>query len=134
MASGDKDVVGRLFRAGAFVVSSTNDPFRAAFLGNGDKVNNALLHGFDVRAFGDGWSLLHWAAAGGHPKIISNLVARGLWASLPSRDLIEQTPLHVAVKFENPEAALCLLKLGASANATCSGPGKLDSFYEVLRW
>jgi hypothetical protein len=69
-----------------------------------------------------GWTALHYAAHNGWPEGIAELVGRGARLDEPSAGGYlygRQTPLIVAVKAQQGEAATALLRAGASPNATC---------------
>lgn len=79
-----------------------------------------LSHGADIAELNQsGYSVVHLAAAYGHPKIAEYLLAQG--AEVDARDK-EETPryytaLHLAAREHSPEVAQLLLTHGADPNA-----------------
>ena len=63
----------------------------------------------------EGFSLLHFAAQGGHTSIINKLLSLGLDVDL--KDLYGKTPLIIAIEKNNSDAVKFLLSKGVQKSA-----------------
>ncbi len=112
---GHYDMFDLMFGRGATV--STD--LMSAYKGNLSRVKSLIENGNAQGRFGQGLTLLHAAAAGGHTAIVELLLTNGL--DVRSKTQAGYTALHHAVAGNHREAAELLLAKGADVNAE---PGK----------
>ncbi|MEO1615792.1 MAG: ankyrin repeat domain-containing protein [Planctomycetota bacterium] len=161
VSTGNREIVESLIRAGApvdqldrfggsalgeaaFIGSSSlflrctqlgvkdREPFHhACGLGRIDKIKEMIKSGTDVNEASQSWknSSLMFAIAGGQPKVVAFLLANG--ARTNTRNVLTQTPLHLAANRETPEMVLLLLETDAKINAKMNtGETPLDYAYQ----
>lgn len=88
----------------------------AAYKRNRPAVEALLARGAAVNQ--SGWTALHYAAAGGDAEIVRLLIKAG--ANLNARAIADITPLMMAAREGQEQAADALLRAGADANAVNS--------------
>jgi len=91
----------------------------SAYKGNLSRVQSLIENGKAQKRFGQGLTLLHAAAAGGHTAIVDLLLTNGL--DVRSKTQAGYTALHHAAAGNHREVAELLLAKGADVNAE---PGK----------
>lgn len=101
---------------------------RACYQGDADSALDCLGEGADPAYQGaSGKCAMHFAAMGGHAHLIAAL-ARSSPASTSLRDHAGMTPLHLACRNGRLDAALSLIRAGASLRALDDfGRSALDS-------
>lgn len=64
----------------------------------------------------NGWTALQWASVKGHLDMIRYLVKKGANINAPAETDMNQTPLILAINFNQEKAAELLIELGADVN------------------
>ncbi len=83
---------------------------------SGDLVAVEYFAGFEKpRRTAEKWTPLHFAAQGGHAKVIESLINQGY--KVNDSAMHGLTSLHIAAMHNHEQAALCLLKNGAQVDA-----------------
>jgi len=119
---GNYDMFDLMFGRGATV--STD--LMSAYKGNLSRVKSLIENGNAQGRFGQGLTLLHAAAAGGHTAIVELLLTNGL--DVRSKTQAGYTALHHAAAGNHREVAELLLAKGANVNTET---GKVDT---PLHW
>jgi len=100
------------------------DIFEASALGDETRLRDLLQDNTDgAQVFsGDGWTLLHLAAAFGTPGVVALLLAHGAAVDAVSRNAQHNHPLHAAMAIgKNRETVQLLLKADADPDAVQAG-------------
>ncbi len=116
--SGNMGVVELLLARGASV-----DLHLAAALGMAQRMDCFVSERSDLAAAAGSWGRtpLHWAASGGHTRLVARLLELG--ADPNARDRFGCTPLHLAAELARADALSLLLDAGADLHA-CLRNGK----------
>jgi uncharacterized protein len=115
LQSGALKVAALLAAHPALQVDNTNAADETALMmaclhGHGSLVQQLLARGASVNRAG--WTPLHYAASGPEPKLVALLLERGAAIDAPSPN--RSTPLMMAARYGNPDAATMLLARGAN--------------------
>jgi len=104
----------------------------AAFLGDIDKVKEFIKAGVSPYAKDKiGFTLLHWAAAGGNRDVAELLIAKGADVNIGEQQWkpVKWTPLHVAASTGHTNVAECLIANGANVDAGDWTPLQEAAYY-----
>lgn len=111
-----REILHVLVEFGASWKSEHERVIHATFSGDMNRLVKKLHdESEDIEAFG--WSLLHWAVAGGNEEVVDYLLSRSFPTETVSGDLIERTPLHLAIGFNDLRIAKLLIENGANIEA-----------------
>ena len=94
----------------------------AAKAGNIEAVKQHLAAGADVNAKGEEGTPLHYASMLGHKEVAGMLITNG--ANVNAKGVGGQTPLDVAVAWDEPEIADLLRKHGGKTAKELKAEGK----------
>jgi cytohesin len=110
-----RNILINLLKYGAILSPQKNSPFKSAFLNNINKLKQYPNKNINEHCLG--WNLLHWAIAGNSIESIIFLLENGININSKTKDLIEETPLHIAVEYSNQEAVKLLCEKKADINS-----------------
>jgi uncharacterized protein len=116
LQSGALKVAATLAAHPALQVDATNTADETALMmaclhGHSSIAQQLLARGASVNR--PGWTPLHYAASGPEPQLVARLLERG--AAIDSLSPNRTTPLMMAARYGNPDAATLLLARGADA-------------------
>jgi ankyrin repeat protein len=110
-----RNILINLLKYGAILSPQKKSPFKSAFLNH---VNNLKQYPKkNINEYCLGWNLLHWAVAGNSVESIIFLLENRISINSKTNDLIEETPLHIAVEYSNIEAIKLLCEKKADINS-----------------
>ena len=118
---GHAHIVDLLLKEGAYIDKVNKNKFTplklAAFYGHSETVQILLQYNVNIN---ENIKALHYAAMGGHIKIIKSLLEAGFDINATASWNRNSTPMHVAAEYGQHEALTILIENGAKLDPICN--------------